>query len=87
MIKESSVAVGASSRAPLNSMPWLADLISVPPHLQDRIPQELVKKNYESGRIVLEDGDPHISLLALLGCSLYRIQRLDWKPPGVEPDE
>ena len=63
---------------------WLADLVSIPPERQHQIPQELLTRNYVTGRIVLEEGDPHISLLALLGCRLYRLTRLDWESPEVE---
>lgn len=69
-------------------MPWLADLVSIPPERQHQIPQELLTRNYATGRIVLEEGDPHISLLGLLGCRLYRIRRLDWerdKPKNPSP--
>jgi hypothetical protein len=63
---------------------WLADLVSIPPERQHQIPQELLTKNYVTGRIVLEEGDPHISLLALLGCRLYKLNSLVWESPEVE---
>lgn len=66
---------------------WLVDLVSIPPERQHQIPQELLTRNYETGRIVLEEGDPQLSRLTLLGARSYRLNSLDWKPPGVEPDE
>jgi hypothetical protein len=66
---------------------WLVDLVSIPPERQHQIPVELRQKNYESGRIVLEEGDPQLSRLTLLGARSYRLNSLDWKPPGVDRDE
>jgi hypothetical protein len=62
---------------------WLVDLVSIPPERHDQIPQELLRKNYESGRIVLEEGDPQLSRLIMLGARSYRLNRLDWEPPDV----
>ena len=63
---------------------WLVDLVSIPPERQHQIPQELLIENYETGRIVLEEGDPQLSRLTLLGARSYRLNSLDWKPPDVE---
>ena len=66
---------------------WLVDLVSIPPERQHQIPRELLQKNYESGRIVLEEGDPQLSRLILLGARSYKLNSLRWEPPGVDPDE
>ena len=60
---------------------WLVDLVTIPPERQHQIPQELLIKNYETGRIVLEEGDPQLSRLTLLGARSYRLNSLRWEPP------
>ena len=43
----------------------------------DRLPREVLHQNIHTGRVILDESDPMVSKLLLLG---YRPQRLQWLP-------